>query len=90
MMNFIQITFIGVFSLQLSAPVVHAAEPLLNVFRDTPPYSYVENGTQKVFLLEKTRRILDGAEIESKFQILPPKRIFKAIQDNAEPICSFG
>jgi uncharacterized protein (TIGR02285 family) len=71
-------------------PVTSQAEPLLMVFRDKPPYSYLENGALKGFLLERTQKILARAKIESKFVMLPPKRIFQDIQINAEPVCSFG
>lgn len=71
-------------------PAAHAAEPLRVVFRDKPPYSYVENGVQKGFLLEKTRRIMSRAGIEANFVIVPPKRIFQELRQNAEPVCSFG
>lgn len=66
------------------------AKPLRVVFRDKPPYSYVENGVQKGFLLEKTRRIMARANIEANFVIIPPKRIFQELELNAEPVCSFG
>jgi ABC-type amino acid transport substrate-binding protein len=76
--------------LQVCIPVSALAEPLLMLFREKPPYSYVENGVQKGFLLEKTQKILARAKIESKFTIVPPKRLFQEIQDNAFPVCSFG
>jgi uncharacterized protein (TIGR02285 family) len=59
-------------------------------FRDKPPYSYVENGIQRGFLLERTQRILDYAGIKASFVDLPPKRIFREIENNTEAICSFG
>jgi len=103
MMNFIQTSFIvgltkpilvttviGAFSILLAGSAVHAAEPLRVVFRDKPPYSYVESGVQKGFLLEKTQRIFDLAHIKAIFDIMPPKRIFQELQGNDEPICSFG
>lgn len=67
-----------------------ADDGLLMVFRDKPPYSYVENGTQKGFLLERTRRILQAAGLRAEFQDMPPKRIFQELQANQERICSFG
>jgi uncharacterized protein (TIGR02285 family) len=73
-----------------SVAVAAESEPLRMVFRDKPPYSYQENGVQKGFLLEKTKRILARAKIESTFAILPPKRIFQEIQDSETQVCSFG
>lgn len=66
------------------------ADALLMVFRDKPPYSYVEQGAPKGFLLERTRQILEVAGIDAVFREMPPKRIFLEIQHNAQAICSFG
>jgi polar amino acid transport system substrate-binding protein len=77
-------------ALAIWAPAAGAAEPLLMLFRDKPPYSYLENGVYKGALLKKTERVLARARIEAKFAVLPPKRIFKEIEDNAAPVCSFG
>lgn len=66
------------------------AESVLMVYRDKPPYSYVDNGVAKGFLLERTRRIMQRAGIESQFREIPPKRIFLEIQRDEQAICSFG
>jgi uncharacterized protein (TIGR02285 family) len=66
------------------------AESLLMVFRDKPPYSYVENGAAKGFLLERTKRIAGRAGIEFQYREMPPKRIFLEIEKNEQAICSFG
>ncbi|MEI7432217.1 MAG: transporter substrate-binding domain-containing protein [Betaproteobacteria bacterium] len=66
------------------------AEPLLMVYRDKPPYSFVDNGVAKGFLLERTSRILKRAGIETSFREMPPNRIFMEIQKNEQAICSFG
>ena len=60
------------------------------VFRDKPPYSYVDNGVAKGFLLERTKRILGRAGIDVQFRELPPKRIFLEIEKNEQAMCSFG
>lgn len=60
------------------------------VFRDKPPYSYVENSVHKGFLLERTMRIMSRAGIDTKFSEMPPKRIFLEIEKNEQAICSFG
>lgn len=80
----------SVLGVMAAVPLTVHAESLLFVFRDKPPYSYLENGVQKGFLLERTRKILARAKIDTKFVMLPPKRIFQDIQANAEPVCSFG
>lgn len=67
-----------------------AEEPLVMAFRDKPPYSYVENGTMKGFLLERTRAILDRSKLAYQFVEMPPKRIFMEIEANRQRICSFG
>lgn len=64
--------------------------PSRMVFRDKPPYSYIGNGVQKGFLLERTQKILFRAKIESKFVLLPTKRLFQEIRNNTVPVCSFG
>lgn len=65
-------------------------QALTMVFRDKPPYSYLDHGIQRGFLLERTQHILDRAGIKAVFIDLPPKRIFMEIQNNTEAICSFG
>ena len=72
------------------APHRAGAEGLLMVFRDKPPYSYVDNGVAKGFLLERTKRILGRAGIDVQFRELPPKRIFLEIEKNEQAMCSFG
>lgn len=66
------------------------AESLLMVYTDKPPYSFLDKGVEKGFLLERTRRVLSRAGIESKFREMPPKRILLEIQNNEQAICSFG
>jgi uncharacterized protein (TIGR02285 family) len=60
------------------------------VFRDKPPYSYLHNGAPTGFLFEKTKKILDLAGVSAEFSVMPPKRIFLEIQNDAQPVCSFG
>lgn len=72
------------------APGRAGGDELTMAFRDKPPYSYVENGVQRGFLLERTRRILDEAGVRATFVDMPPRRIFLEIRNNAQPICSFG
>lgn len=74
----------------LAAPAANADQPLLMTFRDKPPYSYVDYGVQKGFLLERVRQILAAAKVEAVFRDLPPKRIFADLAANAAPQCSFG
>lgn len=81
---------IGLVGLLAPTRATAGGETLTMVFRDKPPYSYVENGIQRGFLLERTKRILDRAGVKAQFIDLPPKRIFLEIQNNTEPICSFG
>lgn len=81
---------IGLAGLLAPAGAAAAGATLTMVFRDKPPYSYVENGIQRGFLLERTKRILDRAGVKAQFIDLPPKRIFLEIQNNSEAICSFG
>jgi len=71
-------------------PSYAIAQSLTMAFRNKPPYSYIENGEQKGFLLERTRRLLKQAGIEAVFVDMPPKRIFAEIEAGNQPICSFG
>ena len=71
-------------------PGLASAQNMTMAFRDKPPYSYVDNGAPRGFLLERTQRILDLAGVKAKFVDLPPKRIFLEIQNNTQAICSFG
>jgi len=66
------------------------AENLLMVFRDKPPYSYLDNGIAKGFLLERVRQVLKRAGISSELREMPPKRIFMEIEKNTQAVCSFG
>lgn len=66
------------------------AEPLPMLYRDKPPYSYQEQGVAKGFLYELTARVMARAGIDSRFDVMPPKRIFLALQDPAQAVCSFG
>jgi uncharacterized protein (TIGR02285 family) len=83
-----QVVLVG--AAALLAPCGAVAEKLLIVFRDKPPYSFVESGTPKGFLLDRTRNVLGRAGIEPEFREMPPKRIFMEIEMNEQPICSFG
>lgn len=76
--------------LALVLPLGASAQALLMVFRDKPPYSYMDNGAAKGFLLERTRRVLTIAGVEFQFREMPPKRIFLEIEKNEQAICSFG
>ena len=66
------------------------AESLLMVYIDKPPYSFLDKGVEKGFLLERTRRVLSRTGVESRFREMPPKRILLEIQNNEQAICSFG
>jgi polar amino acid transport system substrate-binding protein len=76
--------------LAMALPAGAIAQSLLMVFRDKPPYSFIDNGVAKGFLLERTRRVLSLAGIEAEFREMPPKRIFFEIEKNEQMICSFG
>lgn len=71
-------------------PLAVSGEPLAMLFRDKPPYSFVDHGKPQGFLLERVRQILDAAKVEAKFENVPPKRIFADIAANRAEICSFG
>ena len=76
--------------LTLALPLGASAQSLLMVFRDKPPYSFMDGGVAKGFLLERTRRVLSAAGVEAQFQEMPPKRLFFEIEKNEQAICSFG
>lgn len=66
------------------------AEPLLMLYRDKPPYSYQDKGVAKGYLYELTARTMARAGIDTRFEVVPPKRIFLALQDATQAVCSFG
>ena len=66
------------------------AGDLLMFYADKPPYSFLDKGVEKGFLLERTRRVLSRAGIDSRFREMPPKRIFLEIQSNEQAVCSLG
>ena len=74
----------------MALPASAGAQSLQMVFRDKPPYSFIDNGVAKGFLLERTRRVLNLAGIAAEFLEMPPKRIFFEIEKNEQAICSFG
>lgn len=76
--------------LTLALPLGASAQSLLMVFRDKPPYSFMDNGVAKGFLLERTRRVLSAAGIKAQFREMPPKRLFFEIERNEQAICSLG
>jgi hypothetical protein len=71
-------------------PGASAAQTLQMVYRDKPPYSYLDKGVAKGFLLDRTRRIMRRAGLDAAFREMPPKRIFLEIEKNEYPVCSFG
>lgn len=73
-----------------AAEVGSAAAPIRMLFRDKPPYSYMDNGSPKGFLFDRTRKVLDLAGIHASYEMLPPKRLFAEIEANLGPVCSFG
>lgn len=69
------------------------AQTLTISYTEKPPYYYTDSSTKKPsgFLLEKTLKILNKAEItDYKLISLPPKRILKEMNDNMEFECSIG
>jgi hypothetical protein len=67
-----------------------ADDAIRMLFRDKPPYSYIEAGVEKGFLLERTRAILSSAGVSARFEQMPPKRLFAEIEANQSAACSFG
>lgn len=65
-------------------------EPVTVVFRNKPPYSYVENGVQKGFLLERARQLFAAAGLRATFDEMPPARMWAELRANTLPFCSFG
>ena len=74
----------------LALPCWALGEPLLMVFRDKPPYSFIDKGVAKGFLLERTRRVMGRAGLDTEFHEMPPKRIFLELEKNEQAVCSFG
>lgn len=67
-----------------------ADESVSVVFRNKPPYSYVENGVQKGFLLARAQQLFAAAGLRARFEEMPPARMWAELRANAAPLCSFG
>jgi hypothetical protein len=76
--------------LSLASLPAFADAQLRMLYRDKPPYSYLENGETRGFLFERTRKILDLAGVRASYEMVPPKRLFAEIEANLGPVCSFG
>jgi uncharacterized protein (TIGR02285 family) len=87
-----KITFqqaIGLFLLGLMS--CHArSENLVTVsWRIKAPYQYLENGLEKGYLLEQAKQIFTQAQIPTKFQVEPAKRIWNNFAAGTKNYCSF-
>ncbi len=60
------------------------------LFRNKPPYHYIEGGKPAGFLYDCVQKLFDDAGIATHFDEAPVKRILQAVQENQRPICSFG
>lgn len=67
-----------------------AAEPLTVAWRDKAPYHYLENGSERGFLLQRAKRIFALAEVPAVFVERPAKRIWRDFQRGKTAYCSIG
>ena len=84
--------FISVFII-LSAfiPLQAIAEPLTVSYFERPPYYFTSKaGFAEGFLVERTKKILQTANIESQFISLAPNKINYILRYAATPHCSIG
>ena len=69
--------------------LAHGQEVIIE-YRDKPPYMYTESGRPTGFLIDKTSKIFDKADISYIYLELPAKRILYDIKENKSPICATG
>ncbi len=80
---------IGLFLLGLMCCHAHSENLVTVSWRIKAPYQYLENGLEKGFLLEQTKQIFALAQIPTKFQVEPAKRIWNNFAVDTKNYCSF-
>ena len=83
---------IGVFIILSASIPLHAiAEPLTVSYFERPPYYFTSKaGIAEGFLVERTKKILQTANIDAQFLSLTPNKINYIIRYAATPHCSIG
>lgn len=74
----------------LSTWFAAAAQPITVAWRDKAPYHYLENSTERGFLLLRAKRIFALAEVPTEFVERPSKRIWRDFQRGKSHYCSIG
>jgi uncharacterized protein (TIGR02285 family) len=76
--------------LLLAASLAAGAQTLTVSWREKPPYSYVEDGVEKGFMLAHAKELFATAGIEANFVREPQKRILTRFQDGTQNYCSLA
>lgn len=67
----------------------NAEEAITVAWRIKAPYQYLENGTEKGYLLERVKQIFAQAQIRTQFSVAPSKRIWSNFSSGVKNYCSF-
>jgi uncharacterized protein (TIGR02285 family) len=81
---------VPILALSLALPALAAPPAITVAWRDKPPYHFVENGEEKGFLLERSRKVFELAKVNATFVREPSKRIWANFQNGARSYCSIG
>lgn len=60
------------------------------LFHDKPPFSWLDQDKPRGLFYERTRKVFDIAGIRTRYEMLPPMRIFAEIEADLAPVCTFG
>jgi len=77
-------------ALLLSGAAWPAPPELTVVWRDKPPYHYMDNGVPQGFLLERAKTIFQVAGLPARFINEPQKRIWANLAHGATNYCSIS
>lgn len=73
----------------LASPAM-ATDTVEVLFRNKPPYHYLEGDHPAGFLYDCVRKIFERAGVPARFSEAPSKRIVRSLQNDPRTICSFG
>lgn len=76
--------------LTLAAATSVYGQVITVVWREKPPYQYLEGGVEKGALLARARALFRQAGVDARFERVPSKRIWANFQSGVNNTCSFG
>ncbi|MBM7061311.1 transporter substrate-binding domain-containing protein [Pseudomonas sp. UL073] len=76
--------------LYLSPGTALADDSITVAWRNKAPYHYLEQGSERGFLLERAHQVFAAAGIQTRFVQQPAKRIWHSFAQGTPRYCSFG